>query len=140
MADIDNPNVLAQDCSRPLFRWFLSRIDWRRILKQLPKEPPREPLCTRCTPLNSNQGRACNCSLLATRAALGLHRVTPADPEAAVLGARFCDGGVEVNGEHALPLTLTRPIHQPRPPRFVWPAIGCALALSIGGALWARFS
>jgi hypothetical protein len=31
----DNPRVLCQDCSRPLFRWFLSRIDWRRILKQM---------------------------------------------------------------------------------------------------------
>jgi len=30
----DNPRLLCQDCSRPLFRWFLSRIDWRRILKQ----------------------------------------------------------------------------------------------------------
>jgi len=29
----DNPSLLCQDCSRPLFRWFLSRIDWKRILK-----------------------------------------------------------------------------------------------------------
>lgn len=32
---IDNQRLLCQDCSRPLFRWFLSRIDWRRILKQM---------------------------------------------------------------------------------------------------------
>lgn len=36
----DNPRVLNQDCSRPLFRWFLSRIDWRRILKQMPAGVP----------------------------------------------------------------------------------------------------
>ena len=30
----DNLRVLCQDCSTPLFRWFLSRIDWMRILKQ----------------------------------------------------------------------------------------------------------
>jgi hypothetical protein len=30
----DNPALLLQDCSRPLFRWFLSRIDWKRILKE----------------------------------------------------------------------------------------------------------
>jgi len=26
--------LLCQDCSTPLFRWFLTRIDWVRILKQ----------------------------------------------------------------------------------------------------------
>ena len=30
----DNEVLLCQDCSTPLFRWFLSRIDWVRILKQ----------------------------------------------------------------------------------------------------------
>ena len=31
----DNPSLLCQDCSRQLFNWFLSRIDWRRILKEM---------------------------------------------------------------------------------------------------------
>jgi hypothetical protein len=29
----DNLQLLCQDCSVPLFRWFLSRIDWKRALK-----------------------------------------------------------------------------------------------------------
>ncbi len=33
----DNPRLLCQDCSVPLFRWFLSRIDSMRVLKQLDK-------------------------------------------------------------------------------------------------------
>jgi hypothetical protein len=31
----DNPALLCQDCHVPLFRWFLSRVDWMRILKQM---------------------------------------------------------------------------------------------------------
>jgi hypothetical protein len=31
----DNPVLLCQDCSTPLFRWFLSRVDWVRVLKQM---------------------------------------------------------------------------------------------------------
>ena len=34
----DNPDLLNQDCSQPLFRWFLSRIDWRRILAEMSRE------------------------------------------------------------------------------------------------------
>ena len=34
----DNPELLCQDCSQPLFRWFLSRIDWRRTLVELCRE------------------------------------------------------------------------------------------------------
>lgn len=34
----DNPELLCQDCSQPLFRWFLSRIDWRRTLAEMPRE------------------------------------------------------------------------------------------------------
>jgi len=34
----DNEVLLCQDCSTPLYRWFLSRIDWVRILKQQRKE------------------------------------------------------------------------------------------------------
>jgi len=34
----DNTSLLCQDCHRPLFRWFLSRIDWVRILKQQEKK------------------------------------------------------------------------------------------------------
>ena len=30
----DNADLLCQDCYVPLFRWFLSRVDWVRILKQ----------------------------------------------------------------------------------------------------------
>jgi len=30
----DNPRLLCQDCSTPLFRWFLSRVDWVRILRE----------------------------------------------------------------------------------------------------------
>lgn len=30
----DNADLLCQDCHRPLFRWFLSRIDWKRIYKE----------------------------------------------------------------------------------------------------------
>jgi len=38
----DNPNVLCQDCSVPLFRWFLSRVDWVRILKSSQQPYVRE--------------------------------------------------------------------------------------------------
>jgi len=31
----DNSALLCQDCNQPLFRWFLSRVDWMRILKQM---------------------------------------------------------------------------------------------------------
>lgn len=31
----DNLTLLNQDCHQPLFRWFLSRIDWKRILKEM---------------------------------------------------------------------------------------------------------
>ena len=31
----DNSILLCQDCHQPLFRWFLSRVDWVRILKQM---------------------------------------------------------------------------------------------------------
>lgn len=34
----DNEALLLQDCSRPLFRWFLSRIDNRRILKEVTRD------------------------------------------------------------------------------------------------------
>ena len=34
----DNPDLLCQDCSTPLFRWFLSRIDWKRNLKEMTYE------------------------------------------------------------------------------------------------------
>ena len=33
--NIDNHELLLQDCNRPLFRWFLGRIDWKRILKEM---------------------------------------------------------------------------------------------------------
>jgi hypothetical protein len=33
----DNQELLCQDCHRPLFRWFLSRIDWKRIYKEMNK-------------------------------------------------------------------------------------------------------
>jgi hypothetical protein len=31
----DNPALLCQDLYQPLFRWFLNRIDWMRILKEM---------------------------------------------------------------------------------------------------------
>ena len=31
----DNPRLLCQDCSTPLFRWFLSRVEWVGMLKQI---------------------------------------------------------------------------------------------------------
>ena len=31
----DNSVLLCQDCSTPLFRWFLSRVDWVRVLKEM---------------------------------------------------------------------------------------------------------
>jgi|Laugrespbdmm15sn_2_1035079.scaffolds.fasta_scaffold24388_4 hypothetical protein len=34
----DNEVLLCQDCNTPLYRWFLTRIDWMRILKQQLKE------------------------------------------------------------------------------------------------------
>lgn len=34
----DNADLLCQDCYVPLFRWFLSRVDWVRILKQQKEE------------------------------------------------------------------------------------------------------
>jgi hypothetical protein len=33
--NLDNHRLLCQDCSTPLFRWFLTRIDWKRTLKEL---------------------------------------------------------------------------------------------------------
>ena len=30
----DNPELLCQDCDGRLFAWFLTRIDWKRILKE----------------------------------------------------------------------------------------------------------
>jgi hypothetical protein len=34
----DNEVLLCQDCNTPLYRWFLTRIDWVRILKLQRKE------------------------------------------------------------------------------------------------------
>lgn len=31
----DNPDLLCQDCDKHLFAWFLTRIDWKRILKEM---------------------------------------------------------------------------------------------------------
>jgi hypothetical protein len=33
--DRKGEHLLLQDCNRKLFNWFLSRIDWKRILKEL---------------------------------------------------------------------------------------------------------
>jgi hypothetical protein len=38
----DNEVLLCQDCNTPLYRWFLTRIDWMRILKQQLKEKSNE--------------------------------------------------------------------------------------------------
>ena len=32
---LDNPRLLCQDLDRKLFNWFLNRIDWKRILKEM---------------------------------------------------------------------------------------------------------
>ena len=37
----DNAELLCQDCYTPLFRWFLSRIDWMRVLKEMKYENAR---------------------------------------------------------------------------------------------------
>lgn len=29
----DNPRLLCQDCSRPLFRWFMTKAGWISALK-----------------------------------------------------------------------------------------------------------
>jgi hypothetical protein len=34
----DNEVLLCQDCNTPLYRWFLTRIDWVRILKLQTRE------------------------------------------------------------------------------------------------------
>lgn len=34
----DNEVLLCQDCYVPLYRWFLTRIDWMRILKLQSRE------------------------------------------------------------------------------------------------------
>lgn len=34
----DNPELLNQDLSQPLFRWFLSRIGWKRTLTEMTRE------------------------------------------------------------------------------------------------------
>lgn len=34
----DNPELLCQDCDGRLFAWFLTRIDWKRILKEKANE------------------------------------------------------------------------------------------------------
>ena len=31
----DNPALLCQDMNYKLFMWFVSRIDWKRILKEM---------------------------------------------------------------------------------------------------------
>ena len=38
----DNEVLLCQDCNTPLYRWFLTRIDWVRILKLQMKEKANE--------------------------------------------------------------------------------------------------
>ena len=40
----DNADLLCQDCYVPLFRWFLSRVDWVRILKEQGDEPLRKEI------------------------------------------------------------------------------------------------
>jgi len=42
----DNAELLCQDCYVPLFRWFLSRVDWVRILKTQSDEPLRKEIET----------------------------------------------------------------------------------------------
>jgi hypothetical protein len=42
----DNADLLCQDCYVPLFRWFLSRVDWVRILKEQGDEPLRKEIET----------------------------------------------------------------------------------------------
>lgn len=42
----DNADLLCQDCYVPLFRWFLSRVDWVRILKTQSDEPLRKEIET----------------------------------------------------------------------------------------------
>jgi len=42
----DNADLLCQDCYVPLFRWFLSRVDWVRILKTQGDEPLRKEIET----------------------------------------------------------------------------------------------
>lgn len=38
----DNPELLNQDCSQPLFRWFLSRVGWTRTLAEMTREKNRK--------------------------------------------------------------------------------------------------
>ena len=38
----DNPELLNQDLSQPLFRWFLSRIGWKRTLAEMTREKNRK--------------------------------------------------------------------------------------------------
>lgn len=40
----DNPDLLCQDCSQPLFRWFLSRVDWTRTLAVMTREKNRKEI------------------------------------------------------------------------------------------------
>jgi len=35
---VDNPRLLCQDLNRKLFNWFMSRIDWKRLLKEMTNE------------------------------------------------------------------------------------------------------
>ena len=37
----DNPKLLCQDCNEKLFRWFQTRIDWMRILKEMENDVRR---------------------------------------------------------------------------------------------------
>jgi hypothetical protein len=39
----DNYDLLCQDCNRKLFNWFLSRIDWQRILKNASSSAKDKP-------------------------------------------------------------------------------------------------
>ena len=34
----DNARLLCQDINHKLFMWFLTRIDWKRILKEMTNE------------------------------------------------------------------------------------------------------
>jgi hypothetical protein len=35
----DNHDLLCQDCCTALFRWFMTRVDWVRILKEQGRTP-----------------------------------------------------------------------------------------------------
>ena len=78
----DNPDLLCQDCSQPLFRWFLGRIDWKRTLKEMTWKTTTCPSVPSATQSGSSPNANTYCAQRAPHAAKHYHArcATPSRP------------------------------------------------------------